>query len=90
MDPRKATISLQYNGANASGQIGTYLSAFQYKDVASGTSDSIGLDLNDRDRKWIGAWFPPKGGPAPAHDPDPELDRGRAAAKLPLRHLPGG
>ena len=41
MDPRTATISLQYNGANASGQIGTYLSAFQYKDVASGTSDSI-------------------------------------------------
>ena len=56
MDPRKATISLQYNGANASGQIGTYLSAFQYKDVASGTSDSISLDLNDRDHKWIGAW----------------------------------
>lgn len=61
MDPRTATISLQYNGANASGQIGTYLSAFQYKDVASGTSDSISLDLNDRDHRWIGAWFPQKG-----------------------------
>lgn len=61
MDPRKATISLQYNGANASGQIGSDLSAFQYKDVASGTSDSIGLDLNDRDHRWIGAWFPQKG-----------------------------
>ena len=81
MDPRKATISLQYNGANASGQIGTYLSAFQYKDVASGTSDSISLDLS---------MVPPKGGPAPAHHPDPELDRRGAAAKLPLRHLPGG
>ena len=45
MDPRTATISLQYNGANASGQIGTYLSAFQYKDVASGTSDSLSSEL---------------------------------------------
>lgn len=61
MEPRKATIALQYNGANASGQVGSYLSSFQYKDVASGSSDSISLDLNDRDHRWIGAWFPQKG-----------------------------
>ena len=61
MNPRKATVSLQYNGVNASGQISPYLSSFQYKDVASGTSDSISLELNDRDHRWIGAWFPQKG-----------------------------
>ena len=61
MDPRKATVGLQYNGANASGQIASDLSSFQYKDVASGASDSISLELNDRGRRWIGAWFPQKG-----------------------------
>lgn len=61
MEPRRATVSLQYNGANASGQVGPYLNSFTYKDVASGSSDSISLELNDRDHKWIGAWFPQKG-----------------------------
>lgn len=61
MDPRTATVSLQYNGVNASGQVSPYLSSFQYKDVASGSSDSIGIELNDPDHKWIGTWFPQKG-----------------------------
>ena len=40
MQPRKATISVLYNGVNASLQIASYISPFQYKDVASGSSDS--------------------------------------------------
>lgn len=35
--------------------------SFKYTDVASGSSDSISLDLSDRDRHWIGGWFPRKG-----------------------------
>ena len=61
MDPRQATVLLQYNGVNASGQIAPCLSSFQYKDVASGSSDSISLELNDRDQRWLGPWFPQKG-----------------------------
>lgn len=61
MKARRAAIALQYNGVNASGQIGADLSSFQYKDVASGSSDSISLELSDRSRRWIGAWFPQKG-----------------------------
>ncbi len=61
MNPRKATVSLVYNGVNATGQISSFLSAFEYTDQASGTSDSISITVNDRDHKWIGPWFPEKG-----------------------------
>jgi len=61
MEPRKATVSLVYNGANATGQISSYLNSFEYTDQASGTSDSISINVNDRDHKWIGSWFPVKG-----------------------------
>lgn len=58
---RRASVSVLYNGANATGQIAAYLNSFQYTDVASGTSDSISINVNDRDHKWIGPWFPVKG-----------------------------
>ena len=61
MNSRKATISLKYNRASVSGLIAPYLASFQYKDVASGSSDSISLELFDRDCRWIGKWFPQKG-----------------------------
>lgn len=61
MRPRQASVSILYNGVNASGQIAPYLGSFQYVDVAAGASDRISLQLNDRDHKWIGAWFPQKG-----------------------------
>lgn len=57
---RKATVAMTYNGKSAS-QMAEYLSSFQFTDVASGSSDSISLTLHDRDRKWIGGWFPQKG-----------------------------
>lgn len=60
-DPRKAAVSLMYNGANATGQVAAYLNSFEYVDQAEGTSDSISVTLNDRDHKWIGPWFPVKG-----------------------------
>ena len=61
MEARRATVSVLYNGVNATGQIAQYLNSFQYKDVASGTSDSISLNVNDPALKWIGPWFPVKG-----------------------------
>lgn len=57
---RHATVALTYNGKSAS-QMAEYLSSFSYTDVASGSSDSISIELNDPDRRWIGGWFPQKG-----------------------------
>lgn len=61
MEPRKADVPILYNGANATTQLAPCLSSFQYVDVASGSSDSISLEINDRERRWIGPWFPVKG-----------------------------
>ena len=57
---RHATVDLIYNGKSAA-QMAEYLSSFKYTDVASGSSDSISIELSDKDRRWIGAWFPQKG-----------------------------
>lgn len=57
---RRSTVSMTYNDKDAS-QMAQYLSSFKHTDVASGSSDSISIELNDRDRKWIGGWFPRKG-----------------------------
>lgn len=57
---RHATVELTYNGKSAA-QVAEYLSSFKYTDVSSGTSDSISIELNDKDRRWIAGWFPQKG-----------------------------
>lgn len=57
---RRATVSLTYNGRSAT-QMAKYLESFKYTDVASGSSDSISIDLNDKDRRWINGWFPRNG-----------------------------
>lgn len=61
MDARRATVEITYNGKNATTQLAPYLNSVQYRDVASGSSDDISLEINDRDRRWIGGWFPQKG-----------------------------
>lgn len=61
MEPRRTTISVTYNGKNISARLEEYLAAFSYQDEASGSGDDISLVINDRDRKWIGPWFPEKG-----------------------------
>ena len=53
MDPRKATASVSYNGKRIDTKLAEYLQSFSYTDVASGESDSLSLNINDRDRKWI-------------------------------------
>lgn len=61
MEPRKADVAVTYNGKNATVKLAPLLASFTYTDVASGSSDSISMELNDRDHKWIGPWFPKKG-----------------------------
>lgn len=61
MDPRKATASVSYNGKNIDTKLAEFLRTFSFTDVASGESDSLSLVINDKERKWIKAWFPSKG-----------------------------
>lgn len=61
MNPRKATVSVYYNGTNVDSKIAGYLKKFTFKDISSGESDSLSLSINDKDRKWINEWMPTKG-----------------------------
>ena len=57
---RQALVAMTYNGKSAE-QMAEYLTSFRFTDVSSGSSDSISVELDDRDRRWIGSWFPQKG-----------------------------
>lgn len=61
MDPRKATVEITYNGKDATKPLEPDLESVKYNDVASGASDDLSLEINDRDRRWINGWFPQMG-----------------------------
>jgi len=60
-NPRKANVSIQYNGKNVTSKLTEFLSTFNYTDVSSGESDSISIKLNNIDKRWFKNWIPSKG-----------------------------
>lgn len=58
---RKAVPSLSFNGKNVSTKLAEYLKSISYEDVASGSSDTISLKLQNIDMKWLNKWYPTKG-----------------------------
>ena len=57
---RRASVAMLYN-KKSTDEAARYFGGFTYTDVASGSSDSISVQFNDPDRRWIDAWFPQKG-----------------------------
>lgn len=57
MLPRSARVALTINGRAAL----IKPKGFTYSDVASGSSDHISIQVDDRNREWINGWFPVKG-----------------------------
>ena len=58
---RRVEVSTFYAGKNVSSDILKDMRSVTYNDVASGSSDSVSIDLKDDKKKWIGSWFPQKG-----------------------------
>ena len=58
---RRAVVSVKYNGDNIDTMLEEYLNSITYTDPAEGEGDDLTLNINDRDHKWIGPWFPEKG-----------------------------
>ncbi len=48
----------EVNFVNISGQVREYIKSISYTDAAEGDCDEISMELEDRDRKWIGSWKP--------------------------------
>ncbi len=60
-EPRKANVSIQYNGKNVTTKLSEVLKSFGYIDVACGESDSISISLSNINKKWLNKWIPEKG-----------------------------
>ena len=60
-ESRYAKMTIVYSGAEVTGKVREYLRSASYTDAANGESDSISLEFEDRDQKWIGPWRPEKG-----------------------------
>lgn len=60
-EARRAKPSLTFNGKNVTTKLADYLESLSYTDVASGTSDSLSLDLHNIGQIWLTQWYPTKG-----------------------------
>ena len=60
-DARRAKPSLTFNGKNVTTKLAEYMESLSYTDVASGTSDSMSIDLHNIGLQWLDQWYPTKG-----------------------------
>lgn len=59
--PRKVSLDISYKGNKLDEKIQERITSFSYTDVASGSSDSVSITLENIDKKWMNAWYPEKG-----------------------------
>ena len=60
-EARRAQPSLTINGKNVTTKLAEYLESLSYTDVASGSSDSLSLDLHNIQQIWLTQWYPTNG-----------------------------
>ena len=58
---RRTEISLWYDSTPISSEVGPDVESLTYTDCASDTCDSIDVQVNARDDKWITSWWPHRG-----------------------------
>ena len=58
---RKAEPHFRFNGQDVSQNLDKYLLGVKLTDVSAGSSDSLSIDLYDRDMVWLCEWYPNKG-----------------------------
>lgn len=58
---RRVTQSLTFSGKKVDVILKDYLKTMTYTDVASGSSDSLSISLQNIDGKWLNAYYPKKG-----------------------------
>jgi hypothetical protein len=64
MLPRRSFLGVEIDGTDISKAVSDVILDFTYTDRASGESDSIDLNVTDRDGKFIDAWYPMQGAEA--------------------------
>lgn len=61
MIARGLTARIEIAGVDVTLDVSPYLTSINYEDVLSGETDTLELELVDRERLFIGAWFPTRG-----------------------------
>lgn len=61
MNARTVTVKIVLEGTDVSEDLAPYLRGLVYEDNLSGEADTCDIELMDRDKLFIGDWFPPKG-----------------------------
>jgi hypothetical protein len=89
MLPRRSFLEVEIDGTDVSKAVSDAVLDFTYADRASGESDSIDLNVTDRDGKFIDAWYPMQGAGDEAENGSSDysemaqaLQRGTSAAEL--------
>ena len=59
MVTRRYAVNLIYNGVQATSEISPYLNSFTYTDALD-ESDTVSLNLTDREGRWAAGWIPQK------------------------------
>jgi hypothetical protein len=54
----RSKLIMEYNGVEATNIIADDCGSFTWKDNATGTADTMTLDLSDRDGKWMDGFYP--------------------------------
>ena len=61
MKARRIEVEIMIAGKNVTADIAKYLKSISYSDVMEGEADTAQINLLDRDRLFIGDWFPTRG-----------------------------
>lgn len=61
MEPRRTEIEIEYNGKNVKTTLCNYIESFSYEDAGSGEGDTLSIELENIDKRWLNDWFPIKG-----------------------------
>ena len=61
MNARTVTVKIVLEGTDVSKDLAPYLRGLTYEDNLSGEADTCDIELMDRDKLFIGDFFPPKG-----------------------------
>lgn len=61
INPRRVVVDINYNGENVQKSLVPYLETFSYVDVSNGEGDTIAIQLDNIEKKWLNEWMPAKG-----------------------------
>lgn len=75
--PRRAWVTITYDGKDITKQVSATLLTFEYADKAADEADEINITVHDHDGNWMSGWYPKvrvKGGDDDGYDTAEDYD----------------